>query len=212
MVGLQPMAWWFIESPREYLARPASLYTGGVGVKREDRTQASLGAQLFGTSMHGEEVIGKDPENLSGFLREFCLQTVPWFYLNQHERLSVELTPQLSTATFSGDLISRVDRAGRIVITEHRRTLRERDDILFPASWLGGKSLIAYSANGVEAKRWDLPPDWKQVRSVKVEEITLSGPHRMRSLEVINHRVTLTLQPDHALLLTPAERCAALLR
>jgi hypothetical protein len=204
LVGLQPMAWWFKETLREYLERPASLYTGGVGTS-DDHSKISLEGQLFGTSMHGEDIIERDPQNLSGFLKEFCLQTVPWYYLNQHQRLRVELMPQLSKAFFAGNVITSVDGNGRIVITEAGRELRDGDDILMPAGWIASRSLIAYSANGSQAKSWELPPDWKGVRKIKVEEITLSGLQPLQPLAVVDGRVLLTLQPNHAELLTPAE-------
>ena len=204
LVGLQPMAWWFKENLREYLERPASLYTGGVGTD-DDHSKISLGGQLFGTSMHGEDIIESDPKNLSGFLGEFCLQTLPWYYLNQRQRLRLELMPQLSKALFAGNVISSVDRNGRIVITEAGRKLRDGDDILIPAGWIGSHSLIAYSANGFQAKSWELPPDWKGVRRIKVEEITLSGLQPLKPLVIANGKVLLTLQPNHAELLTPVE-------
>lgn len=127
LVGLQPMAWWLRRQElQDYLVRPSSLYTGGV-----DETN---GRKLFGTSMHGEENVGKDAERLPGFLREFCLQTVPWYYLNRRERIRVELTPEASEAFFSGDTVTRVDRADRITITERGRVLRDGDNILIPPS------------------------------------------------------------------------------
>ena len=200
LVGLQPMAWWFHQALQDYLARPASLYTGGV--------DESLGGQLFGTSMHGEEIAGKDPERLSGFLREFCLQTVPWYYLNRHERLRAELTPEANEAYFSGDVVSHVDRTGRIVITEHGRTIRDGDNILIPALWRQEPSLIAYSADGYASRTWELPAGWKGTTEVKTAEITTSGLQPHGSLKVTNGRIQLTLKPDQGLLLTPSSPLA----
>jgi hypothetical protein len=205
LVGLQPMAWWFVETPREYLARPASLYTGGVGASRDDHSKISLGGQLFGSSMHGEEIIGKDPRNLPDFLRQFCLQTVPWYFLNRHKRLRIEMTAEASTAYFAGDIQSRVDPGGRIEITDHGRRLRDGDDILMPAGWLSGRALIAYSADGFQAKKWALPAEWRDVKKIRVEGITLEGKTAMRSIIVVDGHVVLTSQPDNAELLTPEQ-------
>jgi Endo-alpha-N-acetylgalactosaminidase len=203
LVGLQPMAWWFIETPREYLARPASLYTGGVGASRNDHSKISLGGELFGTSMHGEEIIRKDPKNLPDFLHQFCLQTVPWHFLNQHRRLKVELMPRASFAYFAGDVRSRVDQNGSIVITDHGRTVRDGDEVLMPASWIPGRALIAYSASGFHAKAWELPPGWKDVQKIRVEDITLDGKASAHSIAAANGEIVLTSQPDSAQLLTP---------
>ena len=196
LVGLQPMAWWLRRQElQDYLVRPASLYTGGV-----DET---LGGKLFGTSMHGEEIVGKDAERLPGFLREFCLQTMPWYYLNRRERLRVELTAEASEAFFSGDTVTRVDREGRITITENGRALRDGDNILIPALWRKEPSLIAYSAEGYTSRSWELPPDWKGQTEVKTAEITASGLQPCGSLHIVNGRIHLTLKPDQGLLLTP---------
>ena len=204
VVGLQPMAWWLSESLEEYMRRPASLFTGGEGVDNLHEN-ISLGGKLFGSSMHGEDIFEKDPQNLPGFLREFCLMTVPWYYLNEHKRLSVEVTPQSSTASFEGWILSRVNLSGRIAITERGRVLRDGDDILMPAGWLKDRSLIAYSARGYHDKSWELPPDWKAVRRINVSEITPSGQLSLHPLTVEHGKVLLTMSPDHAELLTPAE-------
>jgi hypothetical protein len=113
--------------------------------------------------------------------------------------------PELSKAFFDGNVISSVDRNGHVVITEAGGKLRDGDDILMPAGWNASRSLIAYSANGSQSKSWELPPDWKGVRRIKVEEITLSGLQPLQPLVIVNGKVSLALQPNHAALLTPAE-------
>jgi hypothetical protein len=204
LVGLQPMSWWFSESVDEYMQRPASLITGGEGVDDLHR-KISLGGKLFGSSMHGEDEVTHDPQNLSGFLGEFCLHTVPWYYLNKHERLSVQIAPEMSTASFAGDVTSRVSATGRISITEHGRLLRDGEDILMPASWRTDRSLIAYSADGYKERSWELPLDWKTLQKVNVSEITLSGLRPLPPLRVVDGKIVLTLKRDHAELLTPAD-------
>jgi hypothetical protein len=155
--------------------------------------------------MHGEDEVTHDPQNLSGFLGEFCLHTVPWYYLNKHERLSVQIAPEMSTASFAGDVTSRVSATGRISITEHGRLLRDGEDILMPASWRTDRSLIAYSADGYKERSWELPLDWKTLQKVNVSEITLSGLRPLPPLRVVDGKIVLTLKRDHAELLTPAD-------
>ncbi|MDR2848587.1 MAG: endo-alpha-N-acetylgalactosaminidase family protein, partial [Bacteroidales bacterium] len=77
--GLQPASWWFEPSIEEYMALPASYYCGGSG------NQPS--GKLFGRSMHGEDLIRKDPQQLAGFLHQFCTSTLPWYFLNRLQRL-----------------------------------------------------------------------------------------------------------------------------
>lgn len=197
LIGLQPMAWWFrSQGLSDYLVRPASVLTGGV-----DET---LGGKLFGTSMHGEDIMRKDPDHLPDFLREFSLQTVPWYYLNRHKRLRVELTPEASEAYFSGDVISHIDATGRITISEHGRIVRDGDNILIPAFWRAGPSLIAYSAEGYVNRSWSLPPEWKGVIELNAARITASGLEGASPIKVMGGKFQLTLKPDQALLLTPS--------
>ncbi|MDR1601849.1 MAG: hypothetical protein LBS42_05420, partial [Tannerella sp.] len=77
--GLQPAAWWYSPAAEEYMAWPASYYCGGMG---DDKN-----GKLFGSSMHGEEIFRKDPQQLTGFLNHFCTKTLPWYFLNRLQRL-----------------------------------------------------------------------------------------------------------------------------
>jgi hypothetical protein len=81
-IGLQPMAWWFSMArfrkfdwtgkPADFKTLPASLYTW--------------------TPMHAEPEIMKDPEHLTGLIKQFCAQVVPWFYRNHvHMNEDVEM-------------------------------------------------------------------------------------------------------------------------
>jgi hypothetical protein len=194
LVGLQPMAWWFHPALSEYLQWPASLYVGGV--------DEGLGGKLFGISMHGEDIVGNDPERLTGFLHEFCLQTAPWYFLNRQARLKVELTADASTAFFSGGIVTSVDRGGRITMTEQGRLVRDGSDILVPALWREERSEIAYSADGYGGRWWSLPPQWNNATEVNAAEITLSGLKPLGHIRVSNGKIQLTLIPDQALLLT----------
>jgi hypothetical protein len=70
-------------------------------------------------------------------LRQFCLQTVPWYVLNPHRRLWIELTAQACVAYFANVVVSRVDEHGTISITDRGRVVRNDEDILIPAVWTG---------------------------------------------------------------------------
>ncbi|GHT56195.1 hypothetical protein FACS189446_8270 [Bacteroidia bacterium] len=90
--GLQPFAWIFTPLPEEYMKWPASYYCGGM-------TPGENGS-LFGTGMGGEGTFLNDPQQLSGFLREFCTQTLPWYYLNSLQRLEYIRQPAYSEVHF----------------------------------------------------------------------------------------------------------------
>jgi hypothetical protein len=85
--------------------------------------------------MRDDEIIRNDAENLPDYLRQSCLQTVPWYFLTLHRRLWIELTAQASVVYFANDVVSRVDEHGRISITDRRRVVRNDQEILLPAAW-----------------------------------------------------------------------------
>jgi hypothetical protein len=91
--GYQPMGWWFGGQLNNYLKWPASFYCGG-----KDRGEWG---KLFGTSMHGEELVKKDYKDLPGFKEEFCLKTAIWYYLNRLTRIYVVNNKEYKSVQFS---------------------------------------------------------------------------------------------------------------
>jgi len=203
-VGLEPMAFWLAETPKEYLQYPASLLTGGTAAKGgKDHEEVDLPGKLFGSSFMAEGLF--NGKSFLRFKHEFCTLTLPWYFLNQHKRLTVDAKSDSGTATFDDDVQTRVDATGHIIITQNNRTLRDGDDILMPAGWIAGRTLVAYSADGYKEKSWDLPPEWKSVSKIKVLEITASGLQSLPAIVPANGKVVLHLAPDQALLLSPSE-------
>jgi len=204
LVGLEPMAFWLAETPKEYLQYPASLLTGGTAAKGgKDHEEVDLPGKLFGSSFMAEGLF--NGKSFLRFKHEFCTLTLPWYFLNQHKRLTVDAKSDSGTATFDDDVQTRVDATGHIIITQNNRTLRDGDDILMPAGWIAGRTLVAYSADGYKEKSWDLPPEWKSVSKIKVLEITASGLQSLPAIVPANGKVVLHLAPDQALLLSPSE-------
>jgi hypothetical protein len=63
-------------------------------------------------------------------LRQFCLQTVPWYFLNLQRRRWIELTAQACVAYFANDVGARADEHGTISITGRGHVVRNDEDIL----------------------------------------------------------------------------------
>ena len=194
-IGLQPMAWHFDLTLRQYMDIPASLFCGG--------TDDGEGGELFGTSMAAEGRVREDAEKMTGILQDFCLGTLCWYYLNRYSRLRVLLTNDMSEATFSDGVVVRVYRDRRYSIEHNGRLLREGDDVLVPLLWLKDKELVAFSVNGYEGKTWQLPPDWNKVKQVTVSEVTMSGNHPVRELQVQGGALNLSVRAGQALSIVP---------
>jgi hypothetical protein len=190
--GYQPMAWWYGGGLRYYLKWPASFYCGG-----QDNSEWG---KLFGTSMHGEDIVRKDYNNLTGFKEAFCLKTVIWYYLNRLDRLYVVNTKNYKAVGFSSGL-KTVLSGGQYKITEGKRVIAENDDIFIPSSWINNVSIIAYSKSGYNGRSWTLPGDWSGVKSVKVYTVSEKGREARGVLKVHSGNITLSLAKDEMILI-----------
>ena len=192
--GYQPMAWNFDGGLNNYLRWPASYYCGG----RDN----SIWGKLFGASMQGEEIIKKDKINLTGFKEDFCLKTAIWYFLNRLTRMYLLNTNEYKAVQFSEDVRTFYSK-GLYKVTQGNVALVENDDILIPALWIDGKSLIAYSKNGYENKTWNLPKGWSNVKTVKLSQVTTEGKINRGVRKIKSGKLTLTLVKDEMILIEP---------
>jgi hypothetical protein len=199
--GYQPMAWWFNRGGLGYYLKwPASYYCGG-----RDNTEWGM---LFGTSMHGEDIVRKDPESLRGFKEQFCLNAAVWYYLNRLQRLQVLDGKEYKSVRFSDGVRTELTRGeGRVWknalyrISQGGVTLVENTDVLIPALWMGADAMIAYSRNGYENRSWTLPEAWKNVIEAKVCRITDEGRSESETRKLRDGKLELTLAKDEMLLI-----------
>lgn len=192
--GLQPAAWHAGFSVEQYMRWPASYYCGGV-----DRSD--LG-KLFGTSMYGEDIIRKDPESLTGFLHQFCTQTLPWFYLNRLKRLEYIKEGNEQKVIFSeGVVTSLLDED--YAMKRNGEILLHNGDTFIPALWTKKPTIIAYSTEGYESRQWTLPADWENVKNVNIYRLTIDGMKLFRSnVAIVNRQLTLSVNQGEALIIT----------
>lgn len=187
----QSMAWWF-NSKSNYLRWPAAVYTGG--------KDNSVWGRLFGSSMHGEEIIKKDPVNLSGFKQQFSTGTAIWYFLNQLERKFLVESPQKKEVHFSEKVItSYANNSFRL--TQSGTLLVDNEDVFLPARWMGGSAMIAYSAKGYENRSWDLPPGYKQFRKAVLYAVSAEGQQKIGELSIRRGAIPLSLHKDQLLLI-----------
>ena len=190
-VGLQAMSWWYSWNPMEI---PERLGARG----RTDR--GSDGDFRFGSSMHGEEIWGKDKLNMPGFLGMFCRTTLPWYYLSRLDRLEFNQ----GALRYSDGVVARTED-GRKIIRKGDFVLRENDDLFVPALWRTQREIIAYSRNGYENKSWILPEQWKGISKVDLYKITLKGGVLLkRDLPVTGKKLSLSIGNDEAISVLPA--------
>jgi hypothetical protein len=190
--GYQPMAWWFGGEMDNYLKWPASFYCGGM-----DRGEWG---KLFGTSMHGEELVKKDWKTLPGFREEFCLKTAVWFWLNRLTRLYVVNNKEFKSVQFS-DSVKTFLSKDQYKITWCNATVLENNDLLIPALWINNRSLITYSKSGYENKWWDLPKGWEKLKKIRISRVDMEGKTVLGVKEINSGKVLLSVGKDEMLLL-----------
>ncbi|WP_052759575.1 Ig-like domain-containing protein [Paenibacillus sp. DMB20] len=193
LFGLQPMAWWADwRSIDSQLKLPAALAVGGKG-----------GDELFGTSMHGEDIVRKDKVRLTGFLREFSTTTLLWQYLNQFDRLSYDSST--NTVHFSNHVTSS-KQEGKRIVKQGDVLIADGTNMFVPALWRNDEpEIMAYSQDGYTDRSWKLPADWAGVQAVDVYEIGPGLPRLMsRGMTVVDGTVTLSLPPDTGVYIAPA--------
>lgn len=189
--GYQPMAWWFTGLDK-YLKWPANYYCGG-----QDNTEWG---KLFGTSMHGEDVVVKDPRQLAGFLPQFCTKTLIWYYLNRLERKYVVNNSSQKSVHFSQNTVATLKQSAYKLVAGEA-VLAENDDIFVPALWLKKPSVIAYSKNGYQNRAWKLPPSFRGKNQLSVSILTMEGLRLSQKVKVEANSVTLSLGAGEAVLI-----------
>jgi hypothetical protein len=195
--GYQHMAWWFGGKPDYYLKWSASYYCGGM-----DRSDWG---KLFGTSMHGEDIVKKDPEKLGGFKEDFCLKTTIWYYLNRLDRIYLVNGKDFRSAGFSENVnVFLSDREYRI--TRGEKIIAENTDLFIPALWMGNNRIICYSRNGYKNRRWELPDGWSDAASVKLYRVTDMGIKEIGLASISNGVISLSMKKDEMILIEKEER------
>lgn len=192
--GYQPMAWWVDWGLEEYMKWPASYYTGG-------RDRGDNG-KLFGTSMHGEDIIRKDPKNLNGFKDQFCTATTVWYFLNRFERQKYIEDKNGKKVIFSDGVVSSISQKG-YTLTKNGHILVHDNDIFVPALWMKGEPIIAYSQDGYQGKKWQLPESWHHFTRVDLFEVTVNGQKKLGTMKIDKGQIEISLKTDQMILINP---------
>jgi len=205
MVGEVPFAWHFNHMTQsDYLKIPAKIYTGSGLNPDVKKTDFALGF-LFGKSMYGETVFpsllkeDKNNEWIKKFNKDFYLNVLQYNFLNRLKRLKVDGKGNSRTAYFSKDVkVSLKDST----VTRGDFTLRKKDVVIFPVQWNAEKTLAVYSQKQ-SLKSIQLPPCWKDVKTVSVFEVTGNGNKLLKNINLKENRIVFKFQPATPYLLKP---------
>jgi len=187
----QSMAWWF-NNKSNYLRWPSGVYTGG--------KDNSVWGKLLGSSMHGEEIIKKDPVALSGFKQQFSTGTAVWYFLNQLDRKFLVEAPRHKEVHFSEKVVTSIDNTN-FRLTQEGILLVENEDVFLPARWMGEPAIIAYSSTGYQNRNWNLPPGYQQFKKAVLYNISTDGQQKIGELLIRRSTIPLSLQKDQLILI-----------
>lgn len=190
-VGLQPAAWYNDLTAEERAAISPELACGGRGGLYGAIWDTAF---LFGDNMHGEDLFGKHTD-FEAFKKEFCITTLQFTYLNQHQ--VKEYNANEKTVIYSDGLIVN---ANNKTITQQGSEVRQQNNLLMPATWIKShRELIAYSETGYSTKTWSLPENRHGVKSANVYTVSENGLGNLRSIPIENGRITLSLKANEML-------------
>lgn len=110
------------------------------------------------------------------FMARFCLETLPYYYRNHPD--------------------TNYDYG----------SIHEGLDLCMPALWCEEPTLIAYSKDGHDRKKWPLPPEWADVSEIQVSRLTAEGLQPRERLPVEPGGIYLTLSADEAVCIKQVEK------
>ena len=157
MTGLQPMTYWDI--PYHPSVIPPSLYCGGRGARVDTDPR-------FGDSIHIENVVR---ENIrygypitEGILDEFCMYTLPWYFLNHFRLLDFDG----ETAIYTENVRAYIENGVPMIYWGSCR-IRTGTTMFVPLLWCEEPCAILYTLRD-SSYVIDLPEAWGDVAAVNV--------------------------------------------
>ncbi|QUH31570.1 endo-alpha-N-acetylgalactosaminidase family protein [Vallitalea guaymasensis] len=209
LIGLVPMVWHINQNILDYLERPATLLTGG-RINRDLKDYDEKLGILFGESIHGEGLLINEsdltvikPNWENDFIEAFCLEVIPWYFLNQLERLQVKGVVPNRLAYYNNEVVVK-ENEKQIVCRD--MVIKEDTNIFMETYWTTNKEIIAYSVEGYKNKQWRLPESWKSVEEVSVSKITGDGLISLINRVPIRDRLlTLSLEVKEGVLIEPVK-------
>ncbi|GKX28810.1 hypothetical protein SH1V18_12900 [Vallitalea longa] len=207
LIGLVPMVWHINQNLEDYLKRPANLLTGG-RINRDLTEYDEKLAILFGESMHGEGLLINNDDLTkikSGwqvkFLEVFCLDTLPWYFLNNCNRIYVEGVKPNRIAYYDKNIcVYEQDR----IITINDKPIKVNGDVFIEVLWKDTKEIIAYSKEGYKNRKWDMPDSFENVESVTICRITDNGLVNIKNnVQLIDNTIILSLEKNEGIIIEP---------
>jgi hypothetical protein len=140
---------------------------------------AGIPPKLYcGTPMQAEPEIKADPVKLPGLAEQFALIAAPQIWANHWRHDEDKNQPQ----------------------AKDRVKILQGGDSCVPLTWAKDLSLVAYSRSGYDGKTWELPAEWKGVKSANLVRITPESLEPAGEAAIADGELTLTLKPGEEMM------------
>jgi len=187
-------------------------------------TQGNVGRYYTGSSedeIAYHKYITPDAKNgvfgPNALFRDFCYATLPMYYLNRLLRLgAIRNGDRYASVRFSEGVRSYYKTGslsdGSVVIEKEKGgiggstlTLRDGNNLFFPAIWKLNREIFAFSDDGYTDRQWALPMEWEGVTSVDLYDNTVTGTKlRHSGISVKNGVITLSLDKRDGVIIAPS--------
>ena len=162
--GLTPMVWHLNIEEDARLKLPPEVICGGGSewnFRRRYWSMDTYGAHWIRFPQAGclhEQAWGEsmtvDVRSLpfeADFAQQFCLKTLPWYFLNRHRARRLVHTADCYRVEFDDSVQTEVLNNGQFSLSEGGRTYVQGSDLCMPALWRP-MELIAYSQTGAGSR------------------------------------------------------------
>lgn len=184
-VGLIPAVWNLRMTQRDYIKYPPSLLAGG---RICDDLQWDKDLKyLFYQNMQTEPFFSKD-DFTEDFNEGFCLETLPYMYMNCHKLQKISGMLKGRKAYFSGGVVTSVKNK---TIMENSVILKENETLCMPAVWLND-TYVAYSKTDCQ-KDFCVP-----FKEVNIYNISSDEMHFLEKKSIINGKLNMKLEAGKA--------------
>lgn len=194
ILGKIPAVWWLTYlSNDELVSIPPQQFGGGIlrnGTKADKRESFIYG------NIHGENVFPSrtNPSKTDwykDFLREFATIQVPYNFLCEHKRLSINGKKGNYHCVYSEEIIS-YQKDG--IITYCGNVIKDNHALCMPFVLIKD-CYFAYSSNG-DNKIWHIFDDYK---TAEIYKITPYGNEYLHSADIINNTLSLNISKEEGL-------------
>lgn len=194
MIGVIPAVWNLRMTQKDYLRYPPQILAGGclnMNLQWDKNLQ-----YLFYGNMQGEPLFQMEGDWTTAFTQAFSLESVPYFFLNNHRLLKISGKGKKRVASFSEGVETAI--LGQ-TIQQNKNLLKENKTLCLPIHWLEN----SYYAWSEKACTKTFPIEGKLAEMYQVNK---EGALFLKKVPIQNNLAMLDFAPGQAYLIKVVEK------